>query len=60
MAFVTGMLMIVAPIRQLSEVSGPITRGLAALERGLELIHDVPPRPGYLCRTTRAGRDRVP
>ena len=41
-AFVTGMLMIVAPIRQLSEVSGPITRGLAALERGLELIHDVP------------------
>lgn len=41
-AFVTAMLMIVAPIRQLSEVSGPITRGLAALERGLELIHDVP------------------
>jgi ATP-binding cassette, subfamily B, bacterial MsbA len=37
-AFVTAMLMIVAPIRQLSEVSSPITRGLAALERGLELI----------------------
>jgi subfamily B ATP-binding cassette protein MsbA len=34
--------MIIAPIRQLSEVSSPITRGLAALERGLELIHDVP------------------
>lgn len=41
-AFVTGMLMIVAPIRQLSEVSGPITRGLTALERALALIHDVP------------------
>lgn len=41
-AFVTAMLMIVAPIRQLSEVSGPITRGLAALERGLELIDSVP------------------
>ena len=40
--FVTAMLMIIAPIRQLSEVSSPITRGLAALERGLELIHDVP------------------
>jgi subfamily B ATP-binding cassette protein MsbA len=37
-AFVTAMLMIVAPIRQLSEVSSPITRGLAALERGLALI----------------------
>jgi subfamily B ATP-binding cassette protein MsbA len=36
------MLMIIAPIRQLSEVSSPITRGLAALERGLELIHDIP------------------
>ncbi|MGB2881224.1 MAG: ABC transporter transmembrane domain-containing protein, partial [Rhodoferax sp.] len=32
--FVTAMLMIIAPIRQLSEVSSPITRGLAALERG--------------------------
>ena len=41
-AFVTAMLMIIAPIRQLSEVSGPITRGLAALERGLSLIEDVP------------------
>jgi subfamily B ATP-binding cassette protein MsbA len=41
-AFVTAMLMIIAPIRQLSEVSSPITRGLAALERGLGLIEDVP------------------
>ena len=41
-AFVTAMLMIVAPIRQLSEVSGPITRGLAALERGLDLIDNAP------------------
>ena len=41
-AFVTAMLMIVAPIRQLSEVSSPITRGLAALERGLDLIDTTP------------------
>ncbi len=41
-AFVTAMLMIVAPIRQLSEVSSPITRGLAALERGLDLIDATP------------------
>jgi subfamily B ATP-binding cassette protein MsbA len=41
-AFVTAMLMIIAPIRQLAEVSSPITRGLAALERGLDLMHDTP------------------
>ena len=41
-AFVTAMLMIVAPIRQLSEISSPITRGLAALERGLDLLEQVP------------------
>lgn len=41
-AFVTAMLMILAPIRQLAEVSSPITRGLAALERGLELMLDTP------------------
>jgi subfamily B ATP-binding cassette protein MsbA len=37
-AFVTAMLMIIAPVRQLSEVSVPITRGLVALERALALI----------------------
>ena len=41
-AFVTAMLMIIAPIRQLSEVANPITRGLVALERGLELIESTP------------------
>jgi subfamily B ATP-binding cassette protein MsbA len=39
-SFVTAMLMLVTPIRHLAEVAGPITRGLAALERGLELIED--------------------
>jgi subfamily B ATP-binding cassette protein MsbA len=41
-AFVTGMLMLVNPIKHLSEVAGPITRGIAALERALELIHTTP------------------
>ncbi|OGB35514.1 MAG: lipid A export permease/ATP-binding protein MsbA [Burkholderiales bacterium RIFCSPLOWO2_12_FULL_61_40] len=41
-AFVTAMLMIIAPIRQLSEVSSPITKGLAALERALALIKLTP------------------
>ena len=37
-AFITAMLMLVAPIKHLSEVASPITRGLAALERGLDLL----------------------
>jgi ATP-binding cassette, subfamily B, bacterial MsbA len=41
-AFVTAMLMLVAPIRHLAEIAGPITRGLAALERGLELVEGTP------------------
>src|SRR5690606_28361379 len=31
-----------APVRHLAEIAGPITRGLAALERGLELIEEAP------------------
>ncbi|WP_234266515.1 lipid A export permease/ATP-binding protein MsbA [Hydrogenophaga sp. NFH-34] len=45
-AFVTAMLMLVAPVRHLAEIAGPITRGLAALERGLELIEQTPEQAG--------------
>ena len=45
-AFVTAMLMIIAPVRQLSEVSSPITRGLVSLERGLALIQSTPNESG--------------
>jgi ATP-binding cassette, subfamily B, bacterial MsbA len=37
-SFITAMLMLVAPIKHLSESASPITRGLAAVERGLDLI----------------------
>ena len=37
-AFVTAMLLLIAPIKSLSDGATPITRGLAALERGLDLI----------------------
>lgn len=45
-SFVTAMLMLVNPIKHLSEIAGPITRGLAALERGLELIENTPQESG--------------
>jgi len=41
-AFVTAMLMLITPIRHLAEIAGPITRGLVALERGLDLIENTP------------------
>lgn len=41
-AFVTAMLMLIAPVRNLAQVAGPLTRGLAALERALELIENTP------------------
>ena len=41
-AFVTAMLMLVAPIKHLSEVAGPITRGLASLDRGVLLLDGSP------------------
>ena len=42
-AFVTAMLLLVAPIRRLADVASPITRGVAALERGLAMVETVPP-----------------
>lgn len=45
-AFITAMLMLIAPIRRLAEITGPITRGVAALERGLALVEQVAPESG--------------
>lgn len=53
-AFVTAMLMLIAPIRHLAEIASPITRGLAALERGLELIEQTDEQAGGTHTTERA------
>jgi ATP-binding cassette, subfamily B, bacterial MsbA len=45
-AFITAMLMVISPIKGLSAVAGPITRGMAALERGVALIDDSPREQG--------------
>jgi subfamily B ATP-binding cassette protein MsbA len=48
-AYVSAMVMLIAPIRRLADMANPITRGLTALERGLSLIDDVASEPegGY-------------
>nr|WP_319566807.1 lipid A export permease/ATP-binding protein MsbA [uncultured Rhodoferax sp.] len=53
-AFVTAMLMIIAPVRQLSELSSPITRGLVSLERALALIEHTPNESSGNFATARA------
>lgn len=39
-SFITAMLMLIAPIKHLSEIANPITRGLASIERALDLIEN--------------------
>jgi subfamily B ATP-binding cassette protein MsbA len=45
-AFVMAMLQLVTPVKHLSDVMAPLTRGLAAVERGLDLIDRSPLEAG--------------
>ncbi|QXL83161.1 lipid A export permease/ATP-binding protein MsbA [Comamonas sp. NLF-1-9] len=42
-AFIAAMLMLISPIKRLADIANPITRGAAALERGLRLLEDTEP-----------------
>ena len=53
-AFVTAMLLLIAPIKSLSDGVTPITRGLAALERGLDLMDLTPDESGASFSKARA------
>lgn len=41
-AFVTAMLMLIAPVKHLSEVANPLTKGLASIEKGIDLLVTAP------------------
>ena len=45
-AFIVAMLQLVPPMKHLSELAGPITRGLAALDKGVNLIDSSRPETG--------------
>ena len=45
-AFIVAMLQLVPPMKHLSELAGPITRGLAALDKGVNLIDSTRPEIG--------------
>ena len=55
-AFVTAMLLLIAPIKSLSDAATPITRGLAAVERGLDLMEFTPDETsGFFVKTRAVG-----
>ncbi len=58
-AFITAMLMLIAPIRRLADVANPITRGVAALERGMFLLGETPAETGGTHRSDRAAGEIV-
>jgi subfamily B ATP-binding cassette protein MsbA len=45
-AFISAMLMLVAPLKHLADVMTPITRGLVSVERGLDLAERAPAEAG--------------
>jgi len=45
-AFITALLQLIAPIKHLSEAAAPVTRGLAAIERGVDLLAQSRPESG--------------
>jgi subfamily B ATP-binding cassette protein MsbA len=53
-SFITAMLMLLAPLKQLAEVNGPLQRGLAAAEAVFGLIDKTPERTGGLALEKRS------
>ena len=53
-SFIAAMLMLIAPIRRLADVANPITRGVAALERGLLLLGQAQPESSGVHAVQRA------
>ena len=45
-AFITAMLMLIAPLKHLSEVTSTVTRGVVAAERAIALVETVLPETG--------------
>jgi subfamily B ATP-binding cassette protein MsbA len=53
-AFISAAIAVATPLRRLTDVSAPISRGVASVERALELIHNAPREAGGTHRVDRA------
>jgi subfamily B ATP-binding cassette protein MsbA len=56
-AFITAMLLLIAPIKSLSDAATPITRGIAALERGVQLLDQIEDESSGSFKLARASGD---
>ena len=45
-AFIGAMMLLIQPFKHLSDVMAPLTRGTAAMERGIEIIEAIPAEQG--------------
>jgi subfamily B ATP-binding cassette protein MsbA len=45
-SFITAVLMLIAPIKRLSEAANPISRGMAAVQRAIDLVEKTPAESG--------------
>ena len=57
-AFITAAVALATPLRRLSDVSAPISRGVASVERALDLIHHAPAETGGTYAPPAPGRAR--
>ncbi len=57
MAFITSWLLLIQPFKNLSNLMNPLTRGTAAMERGLELLEAVPLEQGGTLAPARVKGD---
>lgn len=53
-AFVAAMLMLIAPVKRLSELANPLARALASLERSYDLVEKTQPESGGTYAPARA------
>jgi len=56
-AFITCMLLLIQPAKHLSDVMAPLTRGTAAMERGLDMMETVPMESGGTVAPARVRGD---
>jgi subfamily B ATP-binding cassette protein MsbA len=56
-AFITAAVALATPLRRLSDVSAPVSRGVASVERALDLIHHAPAETGGTYAPAAPGRE---
>ena len=59
-AFITAAIAVATPLRRLTDVSAPISRGIASVERGLDLIHNAPVETSGTYAPGREAQDVAP